>query len=69
MDTLPPYPLMEYQKKSCPFCVANLPHASHITALEMAQADVKIVEVSPGETPSVFVGTHRIERQTDVSAA
>lgn len=51
--------MAEYQKKACPFCQADLPHARHTTVLEMAQMGLRIVE---GESV-VFEGTHSIERK------
>lgn len=39
-------PLADYQLKSCPLCVANVPHAKHITALDAAKLGVTIVTVS-----------------------
>lgn len=56
--------LAEHQKKSCPFCVADLPHARHTTVLEMAQMGLRITE---GES-TIFEGTHAIERKPEQAA-
>lgn len=59
---------MDYQKKTCPYCLANLPHAEHTTALEMAQQGVRLVDVEDGETPAVFIGLHAVERKKEQAA-
>lgn len=37
METLAPY-----QQKNCPFCLANLPHAKHVTALDVVRLGITI---------------------------
>ncbi len=58
------WPLMDYQKKSCPLCCANLPHAKHATALELGQMGMRITE----DLSVVFEGTHGIVRRVEEAA-